>query len=223
MAARHNRHLARRTHRIKGGMFKWLSSAANATKSLAGRIYSSAKTLRYRPRTKQNFFHRRGKQNFFNGRGYENDKNIVLKAVEKDGLQLRNASARLKDDKDVVWKAVLQNGEAFHFASDYLKNDPELGLLAKHYKGFKYIENGQVLPAFRNNPELNSSLKKMTRKSESYPDDDDKHEDEDEDNKKDEKKKKKKTKITKKTKTKMTMMMPTTSHFVTITPVQDFG
>ena len=53
----------------------------------------------------------------------QNDKDIVLAAIEKDGMALEYASDKLKGDKDVVLKAVLKRTDALDFASDELKAD----------------------------------------------------------------------------------------------------
>jgi len=53
------------------------------------------------------------------------NKNLILKAVEKSGLELQYASDNLKDDIDVVLKAVKQNDSSLQYASNKLKNNEE--------------------------------------------------------------------------------------------------
>lgn len=75
------------------------------------------------------------KENEINGLGkltsqQQNDKEIVLKAVSDNGLDLRFASPTLRDDKEVVTFAVEQNGWALEYASPRLKNDKEIVMKA---------------------------------------------------------------------------------------------
>ena len=58
------------------------------------------------------------------------DKKEVLKAVQFDGMLLKNASNNLRDDKELVLAAVNSVGSALKYASDNLKSDKELVLLA---------------------------------------------------------------------------------------------
>ena len=71
---------------------------------------------------------------------YENDsyniimnnsyKNIVLKAIEINGLALEYASINLQNDKEVVLEAIKQNEHALEYASINLQNDKEVVLEA---------------------------------------------------------------------------------------------
>ena len=45
------------------------------------------------------------------------DKDVLLKAIIKNGMVLKHTSNKHKNDKDVVLKAVKQNGWALQFAS----------------------------------------------------------------------------------------------------------
>ena len=56
----------------------------------------------------------------------QNDKEVVLAAVQQNGLALEFASDKLKADRKVVLAAVQQNGNALKLASQQLKNDREL-------------------------------------------------------------------------------------------------
>ena len=68
-----------------------------------------------------------------------NLKSSVLKAVSKNGLELANASEKLKDDKQVVTFAIRQNVQACKYMSDRLSNDERfIYSLAK--------ENIEVIP-----------------------------------------------------------------------------
>eukprot|EP01080_Neovahlkampfia_damariscottae_P007557 gene7557-11880_t len=54
---------------------------------------------------------------------FENNKEIVLKVVNKDGKKLFNCSLELRDDDDVVETAITQNGTSLLFASERLKQN----------------------------------------------------------------------------------------------------
>lgn len=55
-----------------------------------------------------------------------NNKEEVMAAVCKDGMDLVFASAEMRADRDVVLAAVKQNGNALRHASDALRNDRDL-------------------------------------------------------------------------------------------------
>ena len=65
------------------------------------------------------------------------DKEVVLKAVKKNGFSLKYASEELKKDKEVVLEAVKQNGHSLQYASEELKKDKEIEWISK--KNFKCI------------------------------------------------------------------------------------
>ena len=58
----------------------------------------------------------------------QGDKEIVLAAVKKDGLDLEHADAKLVADKEIVLAAVKQNGYALEHADAKLKADKEIVL-----------------------------------------------------------------------------------------------
>mmetsp|Transcript_97273 Transcript_97273/g.302896 ORF Transcript_97273/g.302896 Transcript_97273/m.302896 type:complete len:1042 (-) Transcript_97273:20-3145(-) len=58
------------------------------------------------------------------------DREVVLAAVEADGLALRRAAAELKADREVVQAAVQQNGSALEFADARLRADRDIVLAA---------------------------------------------------------------------------------------------
>ncbi|KAL9657471.1 hypothetical protein ABK040_016738 [Willaertia magna] len=60
----------------------------------------------------------------------KNNKEIVSTAVDVDGEALMYASSELKDDKEIVLKAVRNNGKALLEASERLKQDEEVILEA---------------------------------------------------------------------------------------------
>lgn len=64
-----------------------------------------------------------------------NNKEQVIKAVQKDGIDLFCASDELKNDKEVVLAAVQQTGNALRYASDNLKNDKEIAIAAVQQNG----------------------------------------------------------------------------------------
>lgn len=57
---------------------------------------------------------------------YRDDKDLVLVAVENNGLALDYASDDLKNDLEVVLTAVTQNPDAIQFASEALQDDDEI-------------------------------------------------------------------------------------------------
>lgn len=58
------------------------------------------------------------------------DREVVMAAVEKDGLTLQRATDNLKADREVVHTAVQDKGCALEFASDELRSDREVVLTA---------------------------------------------------------------------------------------------
>lgn len=65
----------------------------------------------------------------------KNDREIVLKAIQKDGLLIRFASKKLKNDKEIVLEAVKQNGLALKFVSRKLRNNKDIVLDAIEQNG----------------------------------------------------------------------------------------
>jgi len=63
------------------------------------------------------------------------DRELVLKLVSANGLDLEFASDNLKSDKEVALAALKQNGRAFEFVSDDLKSDKEIVLNTVHSYG----------------------------------------------------------------------------------------
>ncbi|MGL6120633.1 MAG: DUF4116 domain-containing protein, partial [Fusobacteriaceae bacterium] len=59
-----------------------------------------------------------------------NNKDIVLTAVKKNGLDLQDASKELQNDKEIVLAAVTNSGDALQYASKELQNDKEIVLAA---------------------------------------------------------------------------------------------
>jgi hypothetical protein len=53
-------------------------------------------------------------------------KDSLLKIVENDGRELRNASRELRDDKDVVCAAVTENPISFKYASKERQSDDDV-------------------------------------------------------------------------------------------------
>ena len=54
------------------------------------------------------------------------NRDMVLKAVQENGLALEYASDELKDDVEIVITAVNNNGLALMYASDELKKDNDI-------------------------------------------------------------------------------------------------
>ena len=71
----------------------------------------------------------------FSSERLRNDKDVVLNAVEKNGVCLQFASDNLKNDREIVLIAVQNDGQALEYASDNLKNDREIVLIAVQDKG----------------------------------------------------------------------------------------
>ena len=65
----------------------------------------------------------------------EADKEVVLAAVQQDGLALQFASEDLRADREVVLAAVQQHGLALQYASAELRADREVVLAAVQQNG----------------------------------------------------------------------------------------
>jgi hypothetical protein len=70
---------------------------------------------------------------------FGSDHDLLLAAVQRDGLALRYASDKLKDDKDIVLAAVKNNGLALRFASDCLKDTLVVARAAVENNGMALI------------------------------------------------------------------------------------
>ena len=57
---------------------------------------------------------------------FRDDKEVVIEAVRKSGINLGHASDRLKNDREVVMEAVKQSGVILQYASDKLRDDKEV-------------------------------------------------------------------------------------------------
>jgi hypothetical protein len=60
----------------------------------------------------------------------QDDRNIVLSAIQKNGLALEYASDDLRADRDLVLRAISRDGRALQFASPSLQDDKEVVLSA---------------------------------------------------------------------------------------------
>lgn len=69
------------------------------------------------------------------GAGFKADKGVILAAVTRDGISLRQASAELKADRTVVLAAVTQNGLALEHAAADAKADNEILQVAVRQNG----------------------------------------------------------------------------------------
>lgn len=58
------------------------------------------------------------------------DRNIVIKAIQKNGLSLHYAPYRMKNDREIVMMAIEQCPISIKYASDILKNDREIAIKA---------------------------------------------------------------------------------------------
>jgi len=85
--------------------------------------------------------------------------NSVRKALQQNGLSLKNVEESLKNDRDLVQAAVQQNGRALQYASEDLRNDRHIVLAAvqKHGMALKFAgedlkkDRHIVLQALRQN------------------------------------------------------------------------
>ncbi len=70
----------------------------------------------------------------------QNDRDVVLIAVQRDGLALKYASNRLKRDSFIVTAAIQQNGKALEYADYDLRCDRDIVLLAmeQNVEALKY-------------------------------------------------------------------------------------
>lgn len=83
------------------------------------------------------------------------DKDLILKAVKKDGQILYYASKELRDDKEVVLAAVTNKGLILKYASKRLRGDKEIGLAAirQDKRAEMYLTDD-----LRNDEEINNIL-----------------------------------------------------------------
>lgn len=81
-----------------------------------------------------------------------NDRELVLKAVKKNGWALQYASIELKNDREIVLEAVKRNGCALQYASELLRNDREVVLEA--VKEDKLAVLGLVSETIKNDKEF---------------------------------------------------------------------
>ena len=92
---------------------------------------------------------------------FHEDRDIVLAAVQQNGIALRYAAEPLKADRGIVLAAVLQNGEALRYADEPLKADRGIVLVAVQQNGWalQYVaeplkaDRGIVLAAVLQNGE----------------------------------------------------------------------
>lgn len=59
------------------------------------------------------------------------DKEVVLAAVQQDGLALKYASDKLRNDKDIVLAAVQKDPKAIRFASYELRKKKNTMMIGK--------------------------------------------------------------------------------------------
>ncbi|MBF8263256.1 MAG: hypothetical protein HW387_921 [Parachlamydiales bacterium] len=65
----------------------------------------------------------------------KNNREIVLVAVQQNGMALQYASEALKNNREIVLVAVQQNGRALQYASEALKDNREIVLVAVQQNG----------------------------------------------------------------------------------------
>jgi len=80
------------------------------------------------------------------------DREIVLAAVELNGMALRWAAESLRADREVVLAAVATHGAALHFAADALRADREVVLAALRQSGGSALED--VAPSLKDDEEV---------------------------------------------------------------------
>jgi hypothetical protein len=82
---------------------------------------------------------------------FKDNPEVVLPAVQQNGLALQFASYHLRSDESIVMAAVQQNGKALEFASYSLKNDDDVVMAA--------VKNNPVSLQFaRENPRDNDAI-----------------------------------------------------------------
>jgi len=79
-----------------------------------------------------------GKDLEFADASLQKDRNIVMAAVTQDGSALEFADASLQTSRDIVMAAVTRNGQALEFADAWCKSDPDIVMAA-------VITNGDAL------------------------------------------------------------------------------
>ena len=105
---------------------------------------------------------------------FANDKEVVLKAVKRDGYNLQYASPELKNDKEIVLEAIKDadwGAYIFQYASPELKNDKEfiLEAIKEHGKVIQHISNALksdldvILAAIKQNPDALRFISKNIR------------------------------------------------------------
>ncbi|OLP99122.1 hypothetical protein AK812_SmicGene18349 [Symbiodinium microadriaticum] len=72
---------------------------------------------------------------------FSRDREVVMTALNQDGLALRHASEELRNDWYLVAQAVCRDGEALQFASPELRAD---GRLVKWAMGMKDTRPGEI-------------------------------------------------------------------------------
>ena len=75
----------------------------------------------------------------------QNDKEIILKAMNKNSENIKFASPEIRNDPEVVMKAIKSNGSNFKYISDELKNNKDfiLSALLENTNIYSYIPESQ--------------------------------------------------------------------------------
>lgn len=75
----------------------------------------------------------------------QNDKEIILKAMNKNSENIKFASPEIRNDPEVVMKAIKSNGSNFKYISDELKNNKDfiLSALLENTNIYSYIPKSQ--------------------------------------------------------------------------------
>lgn len=90
-----------------------------------------------------------------------NNKDIVLNAVKKNGIDLRFASEELQSDYEVVLESIYQNGSAFEFVHQDIR---DLCETMGYKQAFKHMEDYVKKEKFAQSLELSLRRKVENKK-----------------------------------------------------------
>lgn len=90
-----------------------------------------------------------------------NNKDVVLRAVKQNGIDLRFASEELQSDFEVVLEAVYQNGNAFNFVHQDIR---DLCDTMGYKQAFKHMEDYVKKEKFAQSFELSLQRKVESKK-----------------------------------------------------------
>ena len=94
------------------------------------------------------------------------DREVVLAAVNKDGIALEHASRELRSDREVVLAAVKQWGTALRYASKELQADEEVALAAMkdNKSALRFVERNFVFDLLLWSPSVKLEIVEPVKK-----------------------------------------------------------